>query len=84
LDDASVSAAGLKLPAVTNAKLTDFSHLPWGSPIVADGSLFQDRTTKQWGVYSGGVFHRIDADLDKDIDFAQWFRPSESTLSSNG
>ena len=84
LDDASVSAAGLKLPAVTNATLADFSHLPWGTPIVADGSLFQDRTTKQWGVYSGGVFHRIDADLDKDIDFAKWFRPSESTLSSNG
>ena len=84
LDDASVSAAGLKLPAVTNAKIADFAHLPWGNPIVADGSLFQDRTTKQWGIYSGGVFYRIDADLDKDIDFAKWFRPSESTLSSNG
>lgn len=84
LDDASVSAVGLKLPAVTNAKIADFAHLPWGNPIVADGSLFQDRTTKQWGIYSGGVFYRIDADLDKDIDFAKWFRPSESTLSSNG
>ncbi|MEN9956877.1 MAG: hypothetical protein RIR46_485 [Actinomycetota bacterium] len=84
LDDASVAAAGLKLPAVTNAKITDFAHLPWGKPIVADGSLFQDRTSKQWGIYSGGVFYRIDADLDKDIDFAKWFRPSESTLSSNG
>ncbi len=84
LDDESVAAAGLKLPAVTNAKLADFAHLPWGTPIAADGSLFQDRTSKQWGIYSGGVFYRIDADLDKDVDFAKWFRPSESSLSGNG
>ena len=84
LDDASVAAAGLKLPSVTNAKLADFAHLPWGTPIAANGSLFQDRTSKQWGVFFSGQFYRIDADLDRDVDFAKWFRPSASTLSANG
>jgi LysM repeat protein len=84
LDQASVQAAGLALPALSNVPVKAFKSLPWGEPIAKNNSLITNRTTGAKALIVGGKYFEINARTAADIDFSQWFGLSAGTLSSEG
>jgi LysM repeat protein len=84
LDQASVQAAGLALPALSNVPVKAFKSLPWGEPIAKNNSLITNRTTGAKALIVGGKYFEIIARTAADIDFSQWFGLSAGTLSSEG
>jgi LysM repeat protein len=84
LDNASVTSAGLTLPALSKVSVSAFSDLPWGDPIAMDGSLFKNSTTGKFGVYAGGFYVELDTDAASELAFSDWFTPSDGTLTSAG
>lgn len=84
LDEASVTAANLKLPTKSSMRLSAFSHLPWGVPVAKPGSLFKNKTTGNLGVLVGGKFFELNPDLAKEVDFTDWFTPTSGTLTAGG
>jgi LysM repeat protein len=84
LDDASVTAANLKLPVKSSLRLSAFSHLPWGVPVAKPGTVFKNKTTGNPGVLVGGKFFELNTELAKEIDFSDWFAKSSGTLTAAG
>jgi LysM repeat protein len=84
LDQASVQAAGLALPALSNVPIKAFKNLPWGEPIAKNNSLITNRTTGAKALIVGGKYYELNARTATDIDFSQWFGLSAGTLSSEG
>ena len=84
LDDASVTAEGLHLPARSALGLSAFSDLPWGQPIAKPATLFTNSTTGNLGVYIGGQFFEISPELAAEVDFSVWFTKSSGTMTSPG
>jgi len=84
LDDASVTAEGLHLPARSALGLTAFSDLPWGQPIAKSGTVFTNSTTGNLGVYVGGEFFEIAPELAAEVDFGTWFTKSTGRMTSPG
>ena len=84
LDQASVQAAGLALPALSSVPVKAFKSLPWGEPIAKNNSLITNRTTGAKALIVGGKYYEINARTATDIDFSQWFGLSSGTLSSDG
>ncbi len=84
LDEASVAAAGITLPAQSVVKISELAGLAWGDPIAADGTLFTNRTTGAFGVYVTGQFYQLDTDTALAINFTRWFTAAAGTLSSQG
>lgn len=84
LDDFSMTDAQIPVMAPSPLTVADFAYLPWGPPIAADGSMLQNRTTKQDGIYVGGKFYALDPEAEKDVGFTKWFRATPGTLSSDG
>jgi LysM repeat protein len=84
LDQASIQAAGLALPALNNVPIKAFTYLPWGSPIVKNNSLVTNRTTGAKALIVGGKYYEINQRTSADIDFSQWFSTTAGTLSSDG
>jgi LysM repeat protein len=84
LDQASVQAAGLALPALNNVTIKAFKDLPWGNPIAKNNSLITNRTSGAKALISNGKYFEISARTAADIDFSQWFSPTAGTLSSEG
>ena len=84
LDDASVTAEGVSLPAKSGLSVSAFSDLPWGMPVAKPGSIFLNKSTGKTGVYVGGEFYELDKNLAKDVDFSKWFTKSTGTLNAQG
>lgn len=84
LDDLSLTGIGVSAIAPSPLALKDFSYLPWGPPVAADGSLFVNSDTKREGVLADGKFYDIDPATRADIDFTKWFRQTPGTLSAAG
>lgn len=84
LDDASLTAANIKLPTKSSLRLTAFSHLPWGLPVAKTGTLFTNKTTTNPGVFVGGKFFELNKELAKEINFSAWFTKSTGTLTAAG
>ncbi|MBP6087876.1 MAG: hypothetical protein KA460_03825, partial [Rhodoluna sp.] len=84
LDQASIQAAGLALPALSNVPVKAFKALPWGEPIAKNNSLVTNRTTGGKALIVAGKYFDINAGTAKDIDFSQWFGASTGTLSTEG
>ena len=84
LDQASVQAAGLALPALNNVTISAFKKLPWGAPIAKNNSLITNRNTGAKALISNGKYYEINARTAADIDFSQWFSPTSGTLSTDG
>jgi len=84
LDEASVVAAGITLPALSVVKVADLQGLTWGDPIAANGTLFTNRTTGAFGLYVTGQFYPLDIETATAIDFTRWFTATPGTLSSEG
>ena len=84
LDDASVTAEGIRLPTKSSLGLTAFSYLPWGPPVAKQGTIFTNKTNGRQGVYVGDQFFEIDPDFAKEADFSVWFTKSNGTLSAEG
>ena len=85
LDAPSATANGVSLP-VLNTKLTinAFNYLPWGPPIIKNGSIFTNRDTKNKVVYIDGLAYEIPAAVSKDLDLTPWFESSTGTISTAG
>jgi len=83
LDDASLAAANLTLPAKAPVAITAFASLPWGAPIAKENSLFVNRTTGQKEILFAGHIYSIDSATAVDVDFAKWFTASAGTLSAD-
>ena len=84
LDQASIQAAGLALPALNNVPIKAFKYLPWGAPIAKNNSLITNRTTGAKALIVGGKYYEINPRTSADIDFSQWFSSTAGTLSSDG
>ncbi len=84
LDQASIQAAGLALPALNNVPIKAFKYLPWGAPIAKNNSLITNRTTGAEALIVSGKYYEIGKRTAADIDFSQWFSQSAGTLSSDG
>ena len=84
LDQASIQAAGLALPALNNVPIKAFKYLPWGAPIAKNNSLITNRTTGAKALIIGGKYYEINPRTSADIDFSQWFSSTAGTLSSDG
>ena len=84
LDQASVQAAGLALPALNSVPIKAFKYLPWGAPIAKNNSLITNRTTGAKALIVGGKYFEINPRTSADIDFSQWFSATAGTLSSDG
>lgn len=85
LDTASATANGINLPNL-NTKLTisAFGYLPWGPPVIKNGSIFINRDTKNQVVYIDGLGYEIPAAVNKDLDLTPWFESSTGTISTAG
>ena len=84
LDQASVQAAGLALPALSSVPVKAFKSLPWGAPIAKNNSLVTNRTTGGKALIVNGTYYELNARTATDIDFSQWFGVSTGTLSTEG
>jgi LysM repeat protein len=84
LDDASLTAENIKLPAKSTVGLSAFEDIPWGQPIAKAGTTFVNKTTGNRGVFVGSMFYEIDSDMAKEVDFGKWFTKSTGTLTSAG
>ena len=84
LDQASVQAAGIGLPALNNVNIKAFKNLPWGAPVAKNNSLITNRTTGAKALIVAGKYFEINQRTSADIDFSQWFSPTAGTLSSDG
>ena len=85
LDAPSATANGINLPVLnTKLNISAFSYLPWGPPIIKNGSIFTNRDTKNPVVYIDGLAYEIPAAVSKDLDLAPWFESSTGTLSTAG
>ncbi len=84
LDDASLAAESIQLPAKSALKLSAFDSLPWGSPVARQGTTFTNSTDGHQGVYIGDQFFEIDPNFAKEVDLSNWFAFSEGTLTSPG
>ena len=82
LDQASIAEAGLGLPALSAIKVSAFGALPWGAPIVKNGSYFFNSTTKTHGVFVAGKFFEVSDALEKELKISQWFSSSTGSLST--
>mgnify|MGYP000036928844 FL=1 len=81
LDDASVTAAGLTLPALGDVPISAFDYLPWGGPIAKSGVLFTNRSSGNYGLVFGDKYYEIEPATSADMDFKTWFPFSTGTLS---
>jgi LysM repeat protein len=84
LDDASLTQAGIHLPAKSALGINAFSDLPWGSPIAKQGTIFTNSSTGNSGVYIGDIFYEFSPDVAAEVDFGQWFTKSTGTLTAAG
>ena len=84
LDQASVQAAGLALPALSSVPVKAFKSLPWGAPIAKNNSLVTNRTTGGKALIVNGTYYELNSRTATDIDFSQWFGVSTGTLSTDG
>ena len=84
LDQASIQAAGLALPALNNVPIGAFKYLPWGAPIAKNNSLITNRTNGSKALIVDGKYYEINQRTSADIDFSQWFSLSSGTLSADG
>jgi LysM repeat protein len=84
LDEASVEAAGITLPAMSAVEVGELQGLTWGDPIASNATLFTNRTTGAFGVYVTGQFYQLDPATATAIDFTRWFTATAGTLSSQG
>jgi hypothetical protein len=84
LDDASVTAEGIRLPTKSSLGLTAFAYLPWGPPVAKQGTVFTNKTSGRSGVYVGDQFFEIDPDFAKEVDFSAWFTKSTGSISAEG
>ena len=82
LDQVSINEAGLGLPALSAVKVSAFGALPWGAPIVKNGSYFYNSTTKTHGVFVSGKFFEVSDALEKELKISQWFTSSTGSLST--
>ena len=82
LDQASINEAGLGLPVLSALKVSAFGALPWGAPIVKNGSFFLNSTTKTHGVFVSGKFFEVSDALEKELKISQWFTSSTGSLST--
>ena len=84
LDTFSVTEAGINLPALSPVKISAFSYMQWGPPIIANKSLFTNRTTGNKGVFVDGKYFEIDPKTSADVNFAKWFAASNGTMTTDG
>ncbi|MCX8528690.1 MAG: hypothetical protein ORN27_01305, partial [Rhodoluna sp.] len=84
LDDASLTAESIRLPAKSSLGLTAFAYLPWGPPVARQGTVFTNKTNGHKGVYVGDQFFELDPTFAKEVDFSDWFTESAGTLTSAG
>jgi LysM repeat protein len=84
LDQASIQAAGLALPALSSVPIKAFKSLPWGEPIAKNNSLITNRTTGAKALIVSGKYYEINTSTAADIDFSQWFTSTTGTLSTEG
>lgn len=84
LDEASVVASGITLPALSLVKVADLQGLTWGEPIATDGTILQNRTTGKFGAYVKGEFYELDEGSSLAIDFGKWFKSTDGSLSTLG
>ena len=84
LDTFSVTEAGITLPALSPVKISAFNYLPWGNPVIANKSLFTNRTTGNKGVFVDGKYFEIDPKTSAEVNFAKWFAASNGTMTTDG
>ena len=85
LDTASATASGINLPVLnTKLSISAFKYLPWGAPVIKNGSVFVNRDTKNTVVFMDGLGYEIPAAVGKDLDLAPWFESSTGTMSTLG
>jgi len=84
LDSNSLVANGISVPLTAVTKISAYSYLPWGKPIIAERSIFKNAQTGAMGVYVDGQYFALDANTSKDLNFNIWFTPSTGTMTSEG
>lgn len=84
LDDASLTDAQVPTMASSPLSLDDYKYLPWGPPIALNGSIFLNKDTGREGVILDGKFYDVNPETRSDLDFYQWFRKTNGTLSTAG
>jgi LysM repeat protein len=82
LNDASLAAAGISLPAASPVSLNSVSYLPQGVPIIADRSLVANRDNQGFGIFAEGRFFPIDSAIAASTNFGAWFQGAGSSLGS--
>ena len=84
LNTASATAAGITLSPLVLLDAKTIARIPLGAPIVADGSLALNATTRDgyWLGDDGSVSATIPASMITGADAATWFGGVDGTLSA--
>jgi LysM repeat protein len=82
LNDASLTAAGISLPAASPVSLNSVSYLAQGVPVIADRSLVANRDNQSVGIFAEGRYFPIDPAIAGSTNFAAWFQGAGSSLGA--
>lgn len=84
MNDASVAAENLTLPALGPIGIDAFNYLPWGAPIATKNALFTNRTNGLTAIIFNDQVLQFDQKLVGETNFGQWFPSTTGSLSSGG
>ncbi len=84
LDQESLTAAGISVPALSNLKISALGHLGWGKPIIRNGAMFTNVTNGNLGLYSNDSYSEVSKATAAEIDFTKWFIPSTGKMTTPG
>lgn len=79
LDAASI--ASTPLPALSKVKISAFSALPWGNPIIRAGSTFVTNSTGRTMLYDGTKVYEISPEVKADFTISNWFTASTGKMN---
>ncbi len=84
MNDASVAAENITLPALSPVGIDAFSYLPWGAPIATRNALFTNRTNGLTTIIFNDQVLQFDQKLVGETNFGQWFTSAPGSLSTAG
>ena len=84
LDTASLNSALTTVPAVSVLGASAFSFLPLGLPIASSDTIFQNAATSGYGVYSGGSYYSLNAEMYNAVKSSPAWHFTTSTGKLSG
>ena len=84
LDQESLAAAGIAVPALSNLKISGLGHLGWGKPIIRNGAMFTNVTNGNLGLYANDSYSEVSKATAAELDFTKWFIPSVGKMTTPG